>query len=143
MLVKGTTNGMSTDANGRYSLLGLSAPQAKLVFSSVGYKTVERAVGSARVANYRLMGYENPLLEAEDFNNDRKDAGELGAGHTVTALYEIVPAGSAQPLIDKLKYQQPVAFVSPERRPGAHCQCFGRLPLRGRRGPVWHAAAPE
>ncbi|HEX8326390.1 MAG TPA: von Willebrand factor type A domain-containing protein [Hymenobacter sp.] len=59
----------------------------------------------ARVANYRLVGYENRLLEAEDFNNDRKDAGELGAGHTVTALYEIVPVGSAQPLVDGLKYQ--------------------------------------
>ena len=59
----------------------------------------------ARVANYRLVGYENRLLEAEDFNNDRKDAGELGAGHTVTALYEIVPVGSPQPLVDKLKYQ--------------------------------------
>ena len=59
----------------------------------------------ARVANYRLVGYENRLLAAEDFNNDRKDAGELGAGHTVTALYEIVPVGSTQPLVDDLKYQ--------------------------------------
>jgi Ca-activated chloride channel family protein len=59
----------------------------------------------ARVASYRLVGYENRLLATEDFNNDRKDAGELGAGHTVTALYEIVPVGSAQPLIDNLKYQ--------------------------------------
>ena len=61
----------------------------------------------ARVANYRLVGYENRLLAAEDFNNDRKDAGELGAGHTVTALYEIVPVGSPQPVTDALKYQQP------------------------------------
>ncbi|MFC7666696.1 YfbK domain-containing protein [Hymenobacter humi] len=67
----------------------------------------------ARVANYRLVGYENRLLEAEDFNNDRKDAGELGAGHTVTALYEIVPVGSPQPLIDNLKYQ-----TSPAASPG-------------------------
>ncbi|MBF9223894.1 YfbK domain-containing protein [Hymenobacter ruricola] len=59
----------------------------------------------ARVANYRLVGYENRLLAAEDFNNDRKDAGELGAGHTVTALYELVPVGASQPLIDDLKYQ--------------------------------------
>ena len=59
----------------------------------------------ARVAHYRLVGYENRLLAAEDFNNDRKDAGELGAGHTVTALYELVPTGSTQPLIDPLKYQ--------------------------------------
>jgi Ca-activated chloride channel family protein len=60
----------------------------------------------ARVAHYRLVGYENRLLEAEDFNNDRKDAGELGAGHTVTALYELVPA-DGKPLVDPLKYQQP------------------------------------
>ena len=66
----------------------------------------------ARVASYRLVGYENRLLEAEDFNNDRKDAGELGAGHTVTALYEIVPVGSSQPLIDDLKYQQPRALTA-------------------------------
>ncbi|UOQ98130.1 von Willebrand factor type A domain-containing protein [Hymenobacter sp. 5317J-9] len=67
----------------------------------------------ARVANYRLVGYENRMLEAEDFNNDRKDAGELGAGHTVTALYELVPVGSAQPLIDDLKYQQPTKGAAP------------------------------
>ena len=56
------------------------------------------------MASYRLIGYENRLLANEDFNNDRKDAGELGAGHTVTALYEIVPANASNPLIDKLKY---------------------------------------
>jgi Ca-activated chloride channel family protein len=61
----------------------------------------------ARVADYRLIGYENRLLANEDFNNDRKDAGELGAGHTVTALYELVPVGTEKPLIDPLKYQLP------------------------------------
>jgi Ca-activated chloride channel family protein len=59
----------------------------------------------ARVAGYRLIGYENRQLASEDFNNDRKDAGELGAGHTVTALYEVVPVDSNNPLVDKLKYQ--------------------------------------
>jgi Ca-activated chloride channel family protein len=59
----------------------------------------------ARVREYRLIGYENRTLVAEDFNNDRKDAGEMGAGHTVTALYEVVPVG-APVAIDKLKYQQ-------------------------------------
>ena len=59
----------------------------------------------ARVKHYRLVGYENRALAAEDFNNDRKDAGELGAGHTVTALYEIEPVNSPTPLIDKLKYE--------------------------------------
>ena len=62
----------------------------------------------ARVAGYRLVGYENRLLADEDFNDDTKDAGELGAGHTVTALYEVVPAGLAVPGdrdVDALRYQ--------------------------------------
>ena len=61
----------------------------------------------ARVAGYRLIGYENRLLDAEDFNDDTKDAGELGAGHTVTALYEVVPAGLPVPReeVDDLRYQ--------------------------------------
>ncbi|MCA9543264.1 MAG: DUF3520 domain-containing protein, partial [Myxococcales bacterium] len=62
----------------------------------------------AKVKAYRLIGYENRKLRNEDFNDDKKDAGELGAGHTVTALYEIIPAGSdeAVPGVDGLKYQQ-------------------------------------
>lgn len=61
----------------------------------------------ATVQAYRLIGYENRMLADEDFNNDKKDAGELGAGHTVTALYEIIPAGvnSSFKPIDDLKYQ--------------------------------------
>ncbi|MCY7345969.1 MAG: DUF3520 domain-containing protein [Pyrinomonadaceae bacterium] len=47
----------------------------------------------AKIAGYRLIGYENRLLANKDFNDDAKDAGEIGAGHSVTALYEIVPAG--------------------------------------------------
>ena len=60
-----------------------------------------------QVEAYRLVGYENRLLNDEDFNDDKKDAGEIGAGHTVTALYEIVPvgAGSGVPSVDPLKYQ--------------------------------------
>jgi Ca-activated chloride channel family protein len=63
------------------------------------------------VAGYRLIGYENRLLAAKDFNDDRKDAGEIGAGHTVTALYEIVPAGQRieNPGVDELKYARPAA----------------------------------
>ncbi len=59
------------------------------------------------VQSYRLIGYENRLLNKEDFNDDTKDAGELGSGHTVTALYEIVPVGVAfdQGTVDPLKYQ--------------------------------------
>ena len=59
------------------------------------------------VAGYRLIGYENRVLADEDFNDDTKDAGELGAGHTVTALYEVVPVGVAVPReeVDDLRYQ--------------------------------------
>jgi Ca-activated chloride channel homolog len=62
----------------------------------------------AKVKAYRLVGYENRLLNNEDFNDDKKDAGELGSGHTVTAIYEIIPAGSNEVVasIDNLKYQQ-------------------------------------
>src|SRR6185503_13155222 len=48
----------------------------------------------AFVKGYRLIGYENRVMAKEDFNNDKKDAGELGSGHTVTALYEIIPVGA-------------------------------------------------
>ena len=64
----------------------------------------------ARVASYRLIGYEKRMLRKEDFNNDKVDAGEIGAGHTVTALYEVVPVGvsanpaASVPPVDTLKY---------------------------------------
>ena len=65
----------------------------------------------AQVASYRLIGYEKRMLRKEDFNDDKIDAGEIGAGHTVTALYEVVPVGAAAnpaasvPPVDPLKYQ--------------------------------------
>lgn len=70
----------------------------------------------AQVAAYRLIGYENRLLAAQDFADDTKDAGELGAGMSVTALYEIVPVGIEfdQAEMDDLKYQQPAKPVEPE-----------------------------
>ncbi len=61
----------------------------------------------AKVQGYRLVGYENRMLKKEDFNDDKKDAGELGSGHTVTALYEVIPAGVKSEFlkdVDKLKY---------------------------------------
>jgi Ca-activated chloride channel family protein len=68
----------------------------------------------AKVQAYRLIGYENRLLNKEDFNNDKKDAGELGSGHTVTALYEVIPVGVKNEFlddVDKLKYQQHIKPV--------------------------------
>ncbi|MEX6691205.1 von Willebrand factor type A domain-containing protein [Danxiaibacter flavus] len=67
-----------------------------------------------KVQSYRLIGYENRLLAKEDFNNDTKDAGELGSGHTVTALYEVVPADVTDPStdnVDPLRYQDPSKTV--------------------------------
>lgn len=66
----------------------------------------------AKVAGYRLIGYENRMLAKEDFNDDKTDAGELGSGHTVTALYEVIPAGVKsnfleKPSVDPLKYATP------------------------------------
>ena len=74
----------------------------------------------ARVQAYRLVGYENRLLQAEDFIDDKQDAGEMGAGHSVTALYEVIPAGTnaRAPKVDPLKYQhrsaRPEAYDSNE-----------------------------
>ncbi|ODT77560.1 MAG: hypothetical protein ABS76_27755 [Pelagibacterium sp. SCN 64-44] len=61
----------------------------------------------AQIAEYRLIGYETRALNREDFNNDAVDAGDIGAGTTVTALYEITPVGSAGALVDPLRYGQP------------------------------------
>jgi Ca-activated chloride channel family protein len=60
-----------------------------------------------QVGSYRLLGYDDRRLAAQDFNDDRKDAGDMGAGHSVTALYEVVPPGPAaeKPAVDPLRYQ--------------------------------------
>src|SRR5207248_10955683 len=109
--------------NGHYAYID-SLDEAKKVFVEQGgaLVTVAKDVklqvefNPARVAAYRLIGYENRILRAEDFDNDAKDAGDIGAGHSVTALYELVPAG--QPLgelgpqfasVDSLKYQRTAA----------------------------------
>jgi Ca-activated chloride channel family protein len=70
----------------------------------------------AHVQSYRLIGYENRMLNKEDFNDDKKDAGELGSGHNVTALYEIIPAGVKNDFsvsVDPLKYQSVPKPIAP------------------------------
>ena len=116
--LKDATMEMLADrGNGNYSYIDSEAEAKKVLVSEAGATLVTIAKdvkiqvewNPRRVAGYRLVGYENRLLRAEDFDDDRKDAGEIGAGHTVTALYEVVPAGL--PLDAKatgpLKYQQP------------------------------------
>jgi Ca-activated chloride channel homolog len=113
-----TLEKLADKGNGNYAFIDTFA-EAQKVFGEqlLGtLVTITRDVkiqvefNPAHVAGYRLIGYENRLLHAEDFNDDRKDAGEIGAGHTVTALYEIVPAGVEVPApdVDPLKYQRPV-----------------------------------
>ncbi|MDO7852295.1 vWA domain-containing protein [Hymenobacter convexus] len=98
----------------------------------------------ALVREYRLLGYENRLLAAEDFNDDRKDAGELGTGQQVTALYEVVPVGApatGTSSVDALKYQVPAraASASPElltvklryQEPQGSASQLLTLPVRG------------
>jgi Ca-activated chloride channel homolog len=72
-----------------------------------------------RVVEYRLIGYETRLLRREDFSNDKVDAGDIGSGHAVTAIYEITPVGSAK-LVEDLRYAQPVATstVGPQNGKG-------------------------
>ncbi len=112
-----TLERLADKGNGHYGYIDGKREAEKLLVAQVNgtLVTVAKDVkvqvefNPARVAAYRLIGYENRRLAKEDFNNDAVDAGELGAGHTVTALYEIVPAG--QPLpgsapVDDLKYQR-------------------------------------
>ncbi len=80
----------------------------------------------AWVSEYRLIGYENRMLETEDFNNDRVDAGDIGAGHTVTALYELTLAGSANRAADPLRY----GAVAPAAETADTGEELGYLKLR-------------
>jgi Ca-activated chloride channel homolog len=106
---------ISDKGNGNYSYIdNLQEAQRVLVKEFGGTLfTIAKDVkfqiefNPAKVQAYRLIGYENRLLNNEDFNDDRKDAGEMGSGHNVTALYELIPAGSEEkvPSVDPLKYQ--------------------------------------
>ena len=105
--------------NGNYGYIDTRREAEKLLVEQVNgtLMTIAKDVkiqvefNPAKVASYRLIGYENRMLKQEDFNNDKVDAGEIGAGHTVTAFYEVVPVGAADnpaaavPAVDELKYQ--------------------------------------
>lgn len=108
---------LANKGNGHYAYIDNLLEARKVLVQELGATllTVARDVklqvefNPARVAAYRLVGYENRLLNDEDFNDDTKDAGDLGAGHIVTALYEIVPVGVESPVrvgtVDPLRYQ--------------------------------------
>jgi Ca-activated chloride channel family protein len=111
-----TMEKLADTGNGNYSYLDSVHEARKVLVREAGgtLETIAKDVkiqvefNPREVAAYRLIGYENRLLKHEDFNDDKKDAGEIGAGHSVTALYEIVPAGEKVDGadVDPLKYQR-------------------------------------
>jgi Ca-activated chloride channel family protein len=124
--LKDSTMEMLADkGNGNYAYLDSLQEARKVLIKEAGSTLVTIAkdvklqveFNPRHVAGYRLIGYENRVLANEDFNDDRKDAGEIGAGHSVTALYEIVPAGVElpRPSVDPLKYQTAPA-ASPSQK---------------------------
>jgi Ca-activated chloride channel homolog len=111
-----TMEKLSHHGNGHYAYID-SETEARKVFIEQGAALVTVAkdvklqieFNPQHVGAYRLIGYEDRLLQAHEFNDDKKDAGDMGSGHTVTALYEIIPPGQPLPgaKVDALKYQQP------------------------------------
>ncbi|MCA9707129.1 MAG: VWA domain-containing protein [Myxococcales bacterium] len=110
-----TMEKLADKGNGNYAYIDGIAEARKVLVEEAGATLVTIAKdvkiqvewNPAEVASFRLIGYENRKLAHSDFNDDTKDAGEIGAGHSVTALYEIVPAGAGehQGRVDPLKYQ--------------------------------------
>jgi len=111
-----TMEKLADKGNGNYAYLDSVSEARKVLVREAGstLETIAKDVkiqvefNPREVNAYRLIGYENRLLQREDFNDDKKDAGEIGAGHSVTALYEIVPIGVRvdEPGVDALKYQR-------------------------------------
>ncbi len=97
-----TLEQLADKGNGNYAYIDSLAEARKVLVEQLSGTLVTIAkdvkiqieFNPARVQSYRLIGYENRILAKEDFNDDKKDAGEIGAGHTVTALYEVVPTGA-------------------------------------------------
>jgi Ca-activated chloride channel family protein len=107
---------LADKGNGNYAYIDNLLEAQKVLVKEMGgtLLTIAKDVkiqvefNPSKVRSYRLLGYENRLLQDADFNDDKKDAGELGSGHTVTALYEIIPVATNEKVdsIDQLKYQE-------------------------------------
>ncbi len=119
---------LADKGNGNYAYIDNIMEAKKVLVSELGGTlfTIAKDVkiqlefNPAKVLAYRLIGYENRILNEEDFNNDKKDAGEIGSGHSVTALYEFIPMSADEKIsdVDELKYQRnaikPDAYESAE-----------------------------
>ncbi len=118
-----TLEKLADKGNGNYAYIDTFAEAKKVLVDQMAGTLVTIAkdvkiqieFNPAQVASYRLIGYENRILAARDFNDDKKDAGEIGAGHTVTALYEIVPTSASTAGVDALKYQTVENAPKPRR----------------------------
>ena len=108
---------LANKGNGNYAYIDNISEAKKVLVNEFGgtlftiAKDVKLQVefNPAKVQAYRLIGYENRMLNKEDFNNDKKDAGDLGSGHKVTAMYEVIPVGVKSKFlenVDELKYQK-------------------------------------
>jgi Ca-activated chloride channel homolog len=111
----GMMESLSNKGNGNYAYIDTMSEARKVMVEQMSGTLVTIAkdvklqveFNPKFVQSYRLVGYEDRVLKNEDFNNDAKDAGDIGAGHTVTALYEIVPVGEkSSGKVDALKYQK-------------------------------------
>jgi Ca-activated chloride channel family protein len=117
---------MADKGNGIYAYLDSPKEARKVLIEQMSGTTITIAkdvkiqieFNPAEIAGYRLIGYENRILAAEDFSNDKKDAGEIGAGHTVTALYEIIPVG-VQPEQGNGPAKEPLKYQAAEVASGA------------------------
>jgi Ca-activated chloride channel family protein len=137
-----TLEKLADQGNGHYAYIDNTTEARKVLVEEMSgtLVTVAKDVkiqvdfNPARVEAYRLIGYENRVLQAEDFNNDAKDAGDMGAGHTVTALFEVVPKGGAVPgpSIDPSKYTQPQARAEADLARNAGASSNEMLTLRVR-----------
>ncbi len=156
-----TMQALAQNGNGTAAYIDSFAEARKVLSEEVGasLQTIARDVkiqvefNPAVVAEYRLIGYETRLLNSEDFNNDAVDAGDIGSGHAVTALYEITPVGSAAQLNDPLRYGDDAptpdmsgeaAFVKLRYKPGdADTSQLISLPVRIASAAATFDAAPE
>ncbi len=114
---------LATKGNGNYAYIGSYSEARRILVEQLTGTLMTIAKDAkiqvefnpARVRSYRLIGFENRQLAHRDFNDDTKDAGEIGAGHSVTALYQIVPVGApVEPGVDDLRYQEPEREPTPK-----------------------------
>ena len=139
-----TLEKLADKGNGHYAYIDSPREAYKVLVEEMGSTLVTVAkdvkiqveFNPAKVGAYRLIGYENRIMAHQDFNDDTKDAGEIGAGHHVTALYELVPPGKEGDLpgIDPLKYTKPAAVERRRATSRSRSSCATSSPTATRAG---------